>query len=153
MMSYKVCFMGASFETGNRGVSALAASFIANVLKIKPDAEISFLMGNKEPKLFDIDISGRKVKARLINHRLSPRAKIQDHLFWILLLAILQRIIPLRFVSERLVRSNAWLNALKYADFVGNIHGGDSFSDIYGTNRFIVHILDDIIALLMKKKL
>jgi len=36
---------------------------------------------------------------------------------------------------------------------VGNIHGGDSFSDIYGLKRFILGIMPDIIALLMNKKL
>src|SRR3990172_9724269 len=148
-MSYKVCFMGASFETGNRGVSALAASFIANVLKIKPDAEISILIGNRMPKLIEYNLSGRKARINVINYRLSPRANIQEHLFWILLLAVLQRIIPFKFIRDRLVRSNAWLHALKNAGFVGNIHGGDSFSDIYGVKLFIINILEDIIALLM----
>ena len=153
MVGYKVCLMGASFETGNRGVSALAASLMKNILKINPDADISFLIGNKAPKIINIDISGRKARARIINYRLSPRSKIQEHLLWILLLAILQRIIPFKFIRNRLVQSNAWLSALQEADLVGNIHGGDSFSDIYGVRRFIVYILDDIVALLMNKKL
>ncbi|MCK9417955.1 MAG: polysaccharide pyruvyl transferase family protein [Nitrospirae bacterium] len=152
-MSYKVCLMGASFETGNRGVSALAASFIKNVISIKNDAEILFFMGNKAPKHFEIVLPGGKVKARIVNHRLSPNAKIQEHLFWIFFLAVVQRLIPFIFISDRLVRSNEFLSALKDADFVGNIHGGDSFSDIYGVRRFIITSLDDIIALLMRKKL
>ncbi|MEK6917040.1 MAG: polysaccharide pyruvyl transferase family protein, partial [Nanoarchaeota archaeon] len=144
--------MGASFETGNRGVSALAASAIKNIIEIRSDTDMFLLIGNKIPKIQNITISGQQIQIKLINYRLSPKAKIQEHLFWIFLLAILQRILP-KPISEIIVHSNRWLRTLREAHFVGNIHGGDSFSDIYGLRRFIVETIPDIIALLMKKKL
>ncbi len=152
-MGYKVCIMGASLETGNKGVSALATSIIKNIIQMKPDAEIVFLIGNRTPKLFDIELEGRTTKAQIINYRLSPKAKFQEHLFAIFSLAVLHRMALFKFIREGIVRSNAWLRALQQADLVCNIHGGDSFSDIYGIRRFIVDIIDDIVVLLMKKNL
>lgn len=152
-MAYNVCLMGASMETGNRGVSALAASLIKNIRKIKPNADISLLIGNRTPKIRYLEISDQKIQVEVVNYRLSPRARIQEHLFSILLMAFLQRIVPFKSIRERIVQSNPWLQVLKKAKFVGDIHGGDSFSDIYGLSRFIIVAIPDIIALLMNKKL
>jgi len=98
--------MGASFETGNMGVSALAASLVKIIREIKPNAEISFLVGNKIPKVRDLEISGQKIKVKVINYRLSPKSKLQEHLFWILLLACLQRLVPLQLIKKRVIKSN-----------------------------------------------
>ncbi|MCK4825520.1 polysaccharide pyruvyl transferase family protein, partial [bacterium] len=73
--------------------------------------------------------------------------------FWIFLLALLQRIIPITFVRNTIVRSNRWLRTLHNADFVGEIRGGDSFSDIYGLRRFLLGIIPCIIAIMMRKDL
>ena len=148
---YNVCLMGASLEGGNRGVSALAASLVKIFRKIKPNATITFLIGNRVSKIRDLEISGEKIQVKIINYRLSPKAKIHEHLFWILFMAFGQRIVPFRVIKEKIILSNQWLTALKEADFVGDIHGGDSFSDIYGLRRFIIGRIPDIIALLMKK--
>ena len=43
-MAFNVCLMGASLETGNMGVSALAVSLVRNILEVRPDASISFLI-------------------------------------------------------------------------------------------------------------
>ncbi|OFY63420.1 MAG: hypothetical protein A3H98_14280, partial [Bacteroidetes bacterium RIFCSPLOWO2_02_FULL_36_8] len=152
-MKCKICLMGASFETGNMGVSALAASLIKNIIEVKSDADIFLLIGNKIPKIQNITISGQQIQIRVVNYRLSPKANIKEHLFTILLLAILQRIVPFKVFRDKLVWSNTWLSVLEEAYFVGNIHGGDSFSDIYGIRRFIIEAIPDIIALLMKKNL
>ena len=150
---YNVCFMGASLETGNMGVSALAASLINIIYRIRPNADISFLIGNRMPKVRGFNIGGKKISIKIVNYRLSPKAKIKEHLFFIFLIALLQYILPKCMVKEKIVKSAPWLKSLRQADFVGNIHGGDSFSDIYGLRRFILGIMPDIIALLMKKKL
>jgi len=150
---YFVCIMGASFETGNMGVSALASSLIKIILKTKPNAEIKFLIGNKEPKIRNIKISHRQLQIEVINYRLSPKAKISEHLCWILICAFLQRVMPFKTIQDKLINKVPWLYALKKADFVGNIHGGDSFSDIYGTGRFIIGVIPDLITLLMRKRL
>ncbi|MBA7468871.1 hypothetical protein ES707_04127 [subsurface metagenome] len=45
------------------------------------------------------------------------------------------------------------MRTLHYADFVGEIRGGDSFSDIYGLRTFLIGIVPCVIAILMRKDL
>jgi len=152
-MTFNVCLMGASLETGNMGVSALAVSMIKNIVEVKPDAKISLLIGNRTAKTINLDIEGRTIPIHVVNHRISPKAKIREHLFTIFLLAVLQRALPFKSVSKRIIQANPWLNALQEADFIGDIHGGDSFSDIYGLPSFIIGALPNFTVFLMKKKL
>lgn len=150
---FKVCLMGASLETGNMGVSALAASLIKIIKTLRPDAHISFLIGNKSPKHFLFRVAGRDYSIELINFRLSVRAKPQEHLLWIFFLALLFRGIPSTALRSIIIKSNLWLRTLWNADLVGDIHGGDSFSDIYGMRRFLSRMIPNIAAILMGKRL
>ena len=149
----KICFMGASLDSGNMGVSALAASLVKITLDILPNAKISLFIGNRSPQSQEITFSDRKIKVNIINFRLSPKAKLNEHLLWIFLLAILQRIMPFKYIQKKIIQSNRWLSNLDACDFIGEICGGDSFSDIYNIRRFIFTILPDIIVLLMRKEL
>ncbi len=150
---YNVCFQGSSLDTGNLGCSALAASFIKLVVDTKPNARIYLLYANRTNGVQSLKVSGRTVHLDIVNYRLSPKSRINEHLFWILLLALLQGIIPIRPVRNVFIRSNRWLRTLDKADFVGEIRGGDSFSDIYGLRRFFLGIIPCLIAVLMRKKL
>ena len=150
---YNVCLMGASLETGNMGVSALAASLIKIVQEVKPKSSISFLVGSRAPKVRELVVSGRKIEFKVINHRLSPKAKVQENLLWILIIAFMQRIMPSNRFRLKIINSNPTLTALYEADFVGDIRGGDSFSDIYGLKKLAFGSLPAIVALLLNKKL
>ena len=150
---YKVVLMGAALDTGNMGVSALASSLIKLILQVRPDADISFFIGNRSSEPQFLDAPDGRIQVNIINYRLSPKAEFDKHLFWIFFIACLQKIIPFQAVKKLLIRSNSCLNALYNSDFIGNIHGGDSFSDIYGLIRFIEGTLPDIIILLLGKNL
>lgn len=150
---YNICLQGASMDVGNRGCCALAASLIKLVVDYKPQARINLLYGNRSAGVQQIKISDRTVNLNIVNYRLSPKARLGEHLFWILFLAVLQRITPSRRGRDMIVKSNHWLRCLRQADFVGEIRGGDSFSDIYGLRRFLIGIAPCIIAILMDKKL
>lgn len=150
---YNVCFQGASLDVGNRGCRALAASLIKLVIDCNPKARIYLLYGNRTSGIQSLKVSGRTVKVNIVNFRLSPRARISEHLFWILFIACVQRIILIRSIRNKLVRSNQWLKTLEDAHFIGEIRGGDSFSDIYGLRRFLLGIIPSIIVILMRKKL
>lgn len=150
---YKICFQGASLDVGNRGCRALAASFIKLALKNRPKARLNLLYGNREGGKRRVQIAGESVELNIVNCRLSPKARISEHCLWILLLACIQRILPIGRVRDKIVRSNRWLSTLKEADFVGEIRGGDSFSDIYGMKRFVIGLLPCAVAILMRKKL
>ena len=150
---YNVCFQGSSLDVGNLGCCALTASFIKLVVDTRPNAKIYLLYANRTNGVQSLKVSGKTIQADIINCRLSPKSRINEHLFWILLLALLQRIIPVRPVRNVIVRSNRWLRTLDKADFVGEIRGGDSFSDIYGSRLFLLGIIPCLIAILMRKNL
>jgi polysaccharide pyruvyl transferase WcaK-like protein len=45
--------------------------------------------------------------------------------------------------------STPWIRAMAEADFVGDIRGGDSFSDIYGFPRFLMNSIEMLAAILV----
>jgi colanic acid/amylovoran biosynthesis protein len=136
------------------GCRALAASLIKLVLDIKPGAQISLLYGNRTGSTKDLRLSERETaRVEVVNYRLSPKARPREHLVWILLLALVHRLVPIRALRSRICAAIPWLDRLQRADFVGEINGGDSFSDIYGIRRFVVGTIPSFIAFLMRKDL
>ena len=151
--AFEVCLQGAQLDTGNRGCAALAASLIGLIVKFEPNARIHLLYANRTGGVKGLKISGRDVEVEIVNCRLSPKARISEHSFCILLMAIVQRIVPIKPLRDKIIRSNRWLRTLGKADFVGEIRGGDSFSDIYGLRRFLLGIIPCLVAVLMRKDL
>jgi len=150
---YRACIFGASLDTGNMGVSALAASLIKIIRDIRPGATISLLTGSRTSESRELELSGRRIPIRIVNYRLSPKARLREHLFFIVLLALLHRVMPAGRMQDTLSRHCPWLAALKEADFVGDVRGGDSFSDIYGLQRIVIGSLPPLTALLLQKPL
>lgn len=145
--------MGASFDTGNMGVSALAASLVNLVCQVRPDSEIFFFIGSRTSATQHVKLPTGIARVPIVNYRLSPRGPLQRHLLWLLFLATLQKTLPNKSVRSLIIRSNPCLKALIEADFIGAIHGGDSFSDIYGLGSFVLGCIPDIIVLLLGKGL
>lgn len=150
---FKVGLIGASLNTGNRGVSALAASLVKIIKTCEPESEISFFIGSRsaDPQIFKI--SNATIKTKTVNFRLSPRANIQEHLFWIFLLACFQKLIPIKRIKEKIIHANTFLSQMYISDLVGDIRGGDSFSDIYGILKFVERCIPALIAIFLNKKL
>jgi len=149
----RVCLLGADFDTPNRGVSALSSSLVRLVMETVPGAGISFFMGNPERTQKVVNFAGQDVPIDVINYRLSPRAKLQEHIFFLLFLAILIRLCPSVRLRERIIRWNPRLNDVYKCDFIGAINGGDSFSDIYGLWSFIYGAIPMAITILLGKSL
>lgn len=150
---YNVCLQGASLDVGNMGVRALITSLIKLVITARPNARINLLYGNRTAGVQNFEVAGKTIELNIVNCRLSPLARINEHIFYILFLAVIQRIMPFQSVRDKIIRSNRWLRTLNSADFVGEIRGGDSLSDIYGLRRFAIGIMPAIIAILMRKDL
>lgn len=148
---YTVCLMGASLDGGNLGVCALASSLVRLIRDARPEARLLFFYGERSAGLRRIPTAAGPVPARLLNYRLSPRARWGEHLFILLALALAWRLLPP--LRGWLVRRNLRLRALAGADVIGDIHAGDSFSDIYGLRRFLIGVVPDAIALLLGKRL
>ncbi len=149
---YRIVFQGASLDVGNRGCCALAASFLQLAGRYKRGAHCSFLYGNASGGQDALTVGERTYPFDIIHCRMSLRSGLSRQILWIFMLSALYRFLPKRW-GDKLAEKNIWLRTLRDADFVGEIRGGDSFSDIYGFRRFLVGMLPALIALFMGKDL
>jgi colanic acid/amylovoran biosynthesis protein len=129
----RVAILGASLDVGNRGVMALATSLVQLIRRRWPEAELSFHYEHHASSTKHLQLAGESCEITVRNCRWSPTSVPSQHVLYIVLLAALYRL-GIRGPARR----NPWLAALLRADFVGDIRGGDSFSDIYGARRFLM---------------
>jgi colanic acid/amylovoran biosynthesis protein len=145
--------MGTPISSGNRGVLALGASLVNLCAQASDNAKVVLLLGNRDNKPARFRVRGEYQNIPVVHARMSPRSKLRDHFYWILLMSILYRLVPIRGVRALIARSTPWINCVATCDFVGAIHGGDSFSDIYGLRRYIDGFLMDWSVMLVKGKM
>jgi len=143
--------MGMAVEAGNRGVKALGSSLVGLCEKDQGGATIRFLSSHRRRETIQLGPrNGGSKGVEVVNCRLSPKAKPTEHLLWIVLSCMVYRLVPLRGLRSGLSRLIPWIRALEEADIVGDIRGGDSFSDIYGLGRFLVGFFIAWTAVLIK---
>lgn len=134
MIHKNIIILGASFITGNLGVSALAWSVI-NLLRSKwPDAEVNLLGGRSKSKV-PVSIKDSSIEIPSWPVRYSPKLFMVNHIVWMLLAVSLIKLFP--FLKKMLVKKGSTLDAIYRSDLITDMTGGDSFSDIYGMKRFI----------------
>ena len=150
----RVCILGASVATGNMGVSALATSVVALLLCSRRNTSVSFCIGSQTSDSESVRLGGNdRTNVKVVNFRMSPRARLNEHIVCIVLLAVLWRMLPAQTVRRRILAANRCIRELWNADWVGDINGGDSFSDIYGIDRFLVGVAPSIVCVLLGKRL
>jgi len=137
----KICLLGASFETGNMGVSALAESSIKIILNRWPDAEITLLGVGYTPHEDRFFISDREVHIKTLPIRFSKNIFLPYHFLVFVLYGSLSKVLPGSALKNALVNRNSYYKTLCEADIAVDITGGDSFSDIYGFRRFFLGFL------------
>src|SRR5690606_22114495 len=138
--------LGASLTNPNYGVRALAASLAKIFANINPEDEIYFLYGNNEPvPPHKMILASRERTVYTVNYRMSPGSGLKPQILWILFLALLSRILPAS-LAKRIIAGNPFLRTMATSTLVGDIRGGDSFSDIYGIKRLIVCSLPTFVA-------
>ena len=148
-----VSLMGATFDTGNLGVSALASGAIAAIRHGLPQARIFLLDYGAQPVVWTDPVGGEPVSVELCNLRFSRRAWLPNHIARLLFLALLIRMVPGRARRNRLARRSAWLRRIAAADFHLSLAGGDSFSDSYGLRRLCYMALPQVLVLLLERPL
>lgn len=148
-----ICLLGASFDTGNLGVSALAESSIKIILHRWPDCEIAMLGVGREPGQCKLEVCGRDVIIKTLPIRFCPNILARNHYLRLLFWIILARLIPVNYLRKRLAARNDVVGALFRSDLTADITGGDSFSDIYGMQRFIRGFLTKSLFLWAGKRL
>jgi polysaccharide pyruvyl transferase WcaK-like protein len=149
----KICLLGASFETGNLGVSALSESSIKVILERWPGAEITFFGSGYEPGQCRLSLGGKEICVRTLPIRFSKNILLPYHFLCFALYGLLAKVLPSGWARETLLGRNPYCKTLYETDFVLDITGGDSFSDIYGTRGFVLGCLRKWLAKVFGKKL
>lgn len=148
-----ICLLGASFGASNMGVNALTAGTVKALFHQFPDAELFLLDYGGERKSHVVELNGRTIVVELENIRFSKKIYLRNHIAMLLFLALIARIVPFDKLRNRLISGNPWLRRVSEASIVASLAGGDSFSDIYGLERFFYVSLPQFLALFMGKRL
>lgn len=143
--------MGATFGTGNMGVSALTAGSIESILHKWPNAQNILLDYERTPVHFRYASTDKLVALELLNLRFSKKL-YNNNVAILILLAFIMRLTPSR-LQRILSLHNTWLEEIYNSDLAVSISGGDSFSDIYGLRRFLYVSLPQILVLITGIKL
>lgn len=148
-----VGIMGTPVTSGNRGVLALGAALARLCLISSPGVEVRLFGSHSHAGTVMMRPEGRDLAVPMVHWRLSPRGGLHHHLFVIVAGALLYRLIPLAALRRRLAAWIPWIGALEKTDLVGDVRGGDSFSDIYGLKRFFVATLPVLSVIWVKRSL
>jgi len=149
----KIALMGVSFDSPNLGVGALLGGSISAILSNYPNAQISLLDYWRTPLHRTIRFNDRDVAIDLVNLRFSKRLFLPNNIAYLIALAILLRLIPIKSLRNRIIERNSTLKFISETDVFGSIAGGDSFADIYGLSRLFYVGLPQILIILLGKKL
>jgi polysaccharide pyruvyl transferase WcaK-like protein len=133
----KICIMGTPIRCPNRGVEALGVALVNLCLEAAPQADVAMLLGNRDSLPVSIRVKGERREVEVVHVRSSPRTHPRHFLPIILFMSVLHRLAPTRALKSAIEERVPWVKAVAQADFVGDIRGGDSFSDIYGLGRFL----------------
>jgi colanic acid/amylovoran biosynthesis protein len=147
----RVCLMGASFETGNLGVSALAESSVKCILARWPDAQVMLLGGTRQEGEHRLQLSGREVTLRKVPVRFCKNVFLPSHFCVLAFWAVVLRVLPFTSLRTRLARRNPYLRTLLETHCFIDIAGGDSFSDIYGLWRLTQGFLMKLLPFMLRK--
>ncbi len=134
----RVGIMGAPSSSGNRGVLALGASLAALCIDARRGVSVCLLGSSREGGAIRMRPHGRSVQIPIIHWRMAPNSSPKHHLVVILLMSILYRLIPIAGVRSWISGLIPWIGVVRCLTVVGDVRGGDSFSDIYGIKRFLI---------------
>jgi len=149
----QIGLLGASFDTGNMGVSALAESSVKCILHKWPDAEVTLLASGREDGEHRLKMADKEILMHKLPIRFCKNMFLPNHFLNLALYALLLRLLPLKRVKSYLKSHNSYLEHIVEMDLVIDITGGDSFSDLYGMRRFLLVFLCKWLTIAFRKKL
>ena len=150
---YKIGLLGASFDTGNLGVSALAESSIKVILNKWPNAQVTLIGNGYEPKEHNLLLCGKQLCIKSIPIRFSKNIFLPCHFLKFVFYGLMMKILPGAFLKNALLNRNLYFKSLYELDIAADITGGDSFSDIYGSWRFLNGFFIKWLMIFLGKKL
>jgi polysaccharide pyruvyl transferase WcaK-like protein len=149
----KIALLGASFDTCNMGVSALAEASIKCILNRWPDAEVVLLGSGSLIGEHYLKVMNRESRFPVMPLRFCKNIFLPNHFFVLAFYALLLKLFPFRPIRDFLMKHNSYLQLLLQTDLFADITGGDSFSDIYGMRRFMSGFLRKLLPVMFGKDL
>ncbi|HMP77562.1 MAG TPA: polysaccharide pyruvyl transferase family protein [Kiritimatiellia bacterium] len=142
-----VCLLGAALDGGDLGVTAQTLALIHLIRTYNPGARISLLIEHPSPEPQVARVGGQTVSVEVVNGRLEMKRPVWDHLLFLPLLALFHRVCR-RFgwLQEKPSRSR-WIETLKQASWLGELQGGEGFSDERGLRDFFSGCLPTLAAI------
>lgn len=142
---------GTPLSSGNLGVQALAASLVHLSVCASPNVAITFFGSHRSRGPVSVKANGCDLQIAVEPWRMDPSASIRQNIFWIVAMSLAYRCSPFDSVRRMIANSTPWIQKLTEMDMVGDIRGGDSFSDIYGLRRFFLGFLSIWSAILVNR--
>ena len=145
--------LGATFETKNLGVSALAEASLKCFFTHWPDSKVILQAYSKEPP-YQFLMKDRKIDIERVQFLPGIRSAVIRHnsIYRLIAYAILYRMLPFQWFENFLKRTNPYFKQVMETDAVIDITGGDSFSDLYGLKRLIFTSLPKWLFILCRKR-
>lgn len=149
----RIAILGATLGSTNMGVGALAAGAVRCFAHAYPDSEIHFLDYARSRSVQTLTMDGEEVRVPVIPMRFSKRLFLPNNIALMIFLALLVKTVPSKAFRNWAFAKNAYLAEIDGIDLFASIAGGDSFSDIYGMERYFYVSLPQILVLLLGKKM
>lgn len=131
--SPKIWLLGTSFETTNMGLNALTESTLKCIYTRWPDAEVFLPTPKANEPDQPLELLGRTVQLHKRELWFGRNIFKENNVYFFILCAMLLKILPLR---NYFMRRYPTFRAILETDFVMDITGGDSFTDMYRMPRF-----------------
>lgn len=144
-MRKKIIIAGASLVSGNRGVNALTRSIIQGLIDNIGSGKVNIEILSYTVK--------QEVEHTFIENGIETVIVEKPYNTKYATILTLLNILKLNGLSKWNKKLSYIDNSINKADIILDISEGDSFSDIYGVKRFIMHSNIKIQSILKKKKL
>jgi polysaccharide pyruvyl transferase WcaK-like protein len=133
----KIGIAGASLDTGNYGVNALAEGSVKCLAQRWPGAEFVFLASGRSQKTGVLSIEDRHYEIPNLPIRFCRNVFLKNHYLVLFLMGWLLKLAGTRRMRALAAERNPYVREILSLDCVADITGGDSFTDLYGPRRFI----------------
>jgi polysaccharide pyruvyl transferase WcaK-like protein len=148
----KIWVLGASFETSNMGINALAESSLKCIFTHWPDASV-ILQTNEDGVPLKFTFSNKKFSVDTKKLWFGRNIFKPQNAYVLLMYALLLKVIPASRLKKALMARNPYFKDIMETDIVVDITAGDSFSDLYDMRRLIFGSLFKWLFILCGKKL
>lgn len=149
-----IILMGATVATNNLGVRALCSSLVGLFSELTPNTPIELLLAHNQSGATQIRIGPQTRQCRIHAFRMRPSIKaLRSNIILVFLSACAFRLTPVPAIRRWLATLVPFISIVRNARLVGDIRGGDSFSDIYGLFRYLIGSLLPVSAILSGVKI